>query len=134
MGNRDKDDHIMASSDLAAELTKVHACAAALLPAPLVQAERHRRSQDSFSCSADEEHKMCENLIKLLGDSATEVQGVAVKWCVGRALLEARSHLTRYRRTQSVPAGLQGPRTRAGCAGREGAMPSAHVPRAASAS
>ena len=35
---------------------------------------------------------MCENLIKLLGDSATEVQGVAVKWCVALALLEARTH------------------------------------------
>ena len=133
MDNRDKDYRYMACSDLAAELTKVHA--PPLSPSPLcVQPERHRRSQDSFSCSADEEHKMCENLIKLLGDSATEVQGVAVKWCVGRALLEARSHLTRYRRTQPVAAGLQGPRTRAGCAGREGALPSAHAPRAVSAS
>jgi len=91
MDNRDKDYRYMACSDLAAELTKVHA--PPLSPSPLcVQPERHRRSQDSFSCSADEEHKMCENLIKLLGDSATEVQGVAVKWCVARALLEARTH------------------------------------------
>jgi hypothetical protein len=29
----------------------------------------------------DDEHRMCEAVMKALGDSATEVQGVAVKWC-----------------------------------------------------
>ena len=56
MENRDKDYRYMACSDLANELVK-----------------------DSFTCSADEQHKMCAALIKLLNDSASEVQGVAVK-------------------------------------------------------
>ena len=36
--------------------------------------------QDTYQMGEDEEHRMCEAVIKALGDSATEVQGVAVKW------------------------------------------------------
>ena len=57
MDNRDKDYRYMACSDLSNELAK-----------------------ETFACSADEEQKMCESLMRLLGDSASEVQGVAVKW------------------------------------------------------
>lgn len=40
----------------------------------------------------DDEHKMVEALLKLLSDTATEVQGVAVKWC---ARLAASQQLPR---------------------------------------
>lgn len=75
MDNRDKDYRYMACSDLAAALVKVQ-----LWPVQYVDWLMMSHWQDSFSCSAEEEHKICGNLIHLLNDTATEVQGVAAKW------------------------------------------------------
>ena len=56
---RDKDFRYMATSDLLAELQK-----------------------ESFKPDSDGERKICKCVLKLLNDQSSDVQGLAVKWCV----------------------------------------------------
>ena len=49
----------MATSDLLAELSK-----------------------ESFKPDSDGERKICKCVLKLLNDQSSDVQGLAVKWCV----------------------------------------------------
>ena len=86
MDNRDKDYRYMACSDLNTELSKVGLCCqpdecvktAAADVSPVLCAVA--ALQDTYQMGEDDEHRMCDAVIKALGDSATEVQGVAVKW------------------------------------------------------
>ena len=56
---RDKDFRYMATSDLLAELSK-----------------------ETFKPDSDGERKICKCVLKLLNDQSSDVQGLAVKWCV----------------------------------------------------
>ena len=59
--SRDKDFRYMATSDLLAELSK-----------------------ETFKPDSDGERKICKCVLKLLNDQSSDVQGLAVKWCVPR--------------------------------------------------
>ena len=67
--NRDKDFRYMATSDLLAELSK-----------------------DAFKPDSDGERKICKCVLKLLNDQSSDVQGLAVKWCVPQPRQPAKAH------------------------------------------
>ena len=63
----------MATSDLLAELSK-----------------------ETFKPDSDGERKICKCVLKLLNDQSSDVQGLAVKWCVPQRLPPAQGHQSRW--------------------------------------
>jgi hypothetical protein len=101
MDNRDKDYRYMACSDLNTELQKVgvpayqlpraglahgltapplSSCLTAPPRSPVLIPLFSSPPQETYQLGPDDEHRMCDAVMKALGDSATDVQGVAVKW------------------------------------------------------
>ena len=66
----------MATSDLLAELSK-----------------------ESFKPDSDGERKICKCVLKLLNDQSSDVQGLAVKWCVPHPTPACCALAQRCRRT-----------------------------------
>ena len=65
----------MATSDLLAELSK-----------------------ETFKPDSDGERKICKCVLKLLNDQSSDVQGLAVKWCVPQPTSQGASRWRRLPR------------------------------------
>ena len=107
----------MATSDLLAELSK-----------------------ETFKPDSDGERKICKCVLKLLNDQSSDVQGLAVKWCVPqparqprRIALASSASLTAVRPAAAQPFAARAQGARAAGGGDHGAAGDAGAGRATSA-